>query len=338
MTMIVPDFWAEGLARAQAKGKPLTVRRFGWSTSSQQDAQRMADERAQAALARVLAGDHEPRRDRKVPYNGADGLPIREEVVSRHGDEVVTRNSYGALCLNTPRVLVADVDCPPASVPFGVALWIALWAVLMAVATLLWPSELDALVLLGMVVASLVIASLGCAVASRVRRRRQARSEQQGGGAKGVAREQVEAFAAAHPDWGLRMYETPAGLRLLATHRSFDPGELAVAQFFGAVQADTLYVAMCRNQHCFRARLTAKPWRMGIPHHMKPRPGVWPVAPESRFQRDAWLAEYDARAEGFAACRFEKALGSPIVAPEVAAVVALHDRQSRALRTELPLA
>ena len=32
------------------------------------------------------------------------------EIVSRHGETVITRNSYGALCLNTPNALFADVD------------------------------------------------------------------------------------------------------------------------------------------------------------------------------------------------------------------------------------
>jgi hypothetical protein len=37
-------------------------------------------------------------------------LPIGEEIVSRHGDAVITRNSYGALGLNTPDTVFADVD------------------------------------------------------------------------------------------------------------------------------------------------------------------------------------------------------------------------------------
>jgi len=36
-------------------------------------------------------------------------VPIREEIVSRHGDTIITRNSYGARCLNTPNALFADI-------------------------------------------------------------------------------------------------------------------------------------------------------------------------------------------------------------------------------------
>jgi hypothetical protein len=73
-------------------------------------AQVNADERAQEALQRLLSGEKLPRREPKVPYNGGEGVPIREEIVSRHGETIITRNSYGARCLNTPNVLVADVD------------------------------------------------------------------------------------------------------------------------------------------------------------------------------------------------------------------------------------
>ena len=335
MTMIVPDFWAEGRAESLLKGRQVTVRRFGWSDTNQRDAQRMADERADAALARVLAGEPEPRRDRKVPYNGAQGVPIREEVVSRHGDEVVTRNSYGALCLNTPRRLIADVDLEEARLrSWG---WLYLVLVLLVVgggqaAFARWvPSAVGGAIGLAL---ALVLVTL----IHQARRWAQRRQEARAGGRARVAEQRAEAFVAAHPDWGLRVYHTPAGLRLMATHRPFAPGEAAVAEFFDAVQADRQYVAMCRNQHCFRARLTAKPWRIGIPDHLKPRPGVWPVPLERQAQRTAWLAEYDARANGFAACRFERALGNPTVASDLADVVALHDTASRALRTDLPLA
>jgi hypothetical protein len=87
---------------------------------------------------------------------------------------------------------------------------------------------------------------------------------------------------------------------------------------------------MCLNQHCFRARVSPKPWRIGIDRHMKPRPGVWPVRPERLPERQAWIADYEAAAEGFAACEFVEAVGSGIVHPDVARVVKLHDELSGA--------
>ena len=335
MSMLVPDFWAEGRAQSRAGQRQVTVRRFGWSMVGQDDAQRMADERAQAALTRVLAGERLERRDRKVPYNGADGVPIREQVVSRHGDEVITRNSYGALCLNTPRVLIADVDNVKVRLRGAGALWWSLVALSIAAGVALLP--VHGMGWVALIASALVLATAVAAVIHGIRQGRQRRREL-AGDAQSPARQRVQAFADPHPDWGLRVYRTPAGLRLIVTHRVFDPDEPAVAEFFAAVQADPLYVAMCRHQHCFRARLTGKPWRMGIEEHLKPRPGVWPVAPESVPARDAWLAAYDARARSFAACRFEAALGPSAQPLDVAVVVDLHDSLSQARRPELTLA
>jgi hypothetical protein len=48
-------------------------------------------------------------------WNG--GTPIREEVLERRDESVMTRNSYGAHCLNTENVAIADIDFPPQKKP-----------------------------------------------------------------------------------------------------------------------------------------------------------------------------------------------------------------------------
>jgi hypothetical protein len=84
----------------------------GWSNESQQSAETMASERLEAAKRRVRRAD--PERRGSYPYS--DGRPLQEEVVDRVpgvGSEplaVVTRNAYGALVLNTTRVLFIDLD------------------------------------------------------------------------------------------------------------------------------------------------------------------------------------------------------------------------------------
>ena len=108
--MIVPTYWAEARAQHLDRGQQVTILRFGWSDTSLAEAQAMADVRAEDAIARFLQGESLPRREHKVTYNGAEGLPIREEVLERHGNVVITRNIYGARCLNVPDVLFADVD------------------------------------------------------------------------------------------------------------------------------------------------------------------------------------------------------------------------------------
>lgn len=135
----------------------------------------------------------------------------------------------------------------------------------------------------------------------------------------------------------LMNHRTPAGLRVLATHRLFDPLEAEVAECFQALATDPVYVAMCRNQHCFRARVSAKPWRIGIGGRLKPRPGVWPIAPKRMPERRAWLERYDRVAAGFAACRYIESIGGGASAPAARAVQELHDELCQA-RSNLPIA
>jgi hypothetical protein len=108
--MQIPLYWAEGRAQSRSQGKQVTVRRFGWSNSNQSEAQQHADQRAQVALQAILTGEQINRREVKVAYNGFDGLPIREEILMRDQENIVTRNSYGAHCLNSPNIFFADVD------------------------------------------------------------------------------------------------------------------------------------------------------------------------------------------------------------------------------------
>ena len=108
--MIVPDHWAEARRQHRSAAQRFTVRRFGWSTTSPADAERMAEARADEALQGLIAGQALARREPKVAYNGATGTPIREEVLARHGEHVITRNAYGARCLNTAKVLFADIE------------------------------------------------------------------------------------------------------------------------------------------------------------------------------------------------------------------------------------
>ena len=126
--MLIPDYWAEASLKHKVAGKQIAVRRFGWSELSQEDAQRNADARAEDAFARIVAGEKLARRELKMSYNGAVGVPIREEVLSRHEGAVITRNIYGARCLNTPNVLFADIDFVvqqmPAAFKWGILVFI----------------------------------------------------------------------------------------------------------------------------------------------------------------------------------------------------------------------
>ncbi len=324
--MIVPQFWAEARLRDRVDGRQVTIRRFGWSDASLEEAQSHAQIRAREALDRFRAGETIVRREIKRAYNGSEGVPIREEIISRQGETVVTRNSYGALCLNTPNVLFADVDFEWG--PSG-CLIVTICGILMAAAVSAgW--QWDWKVALAAGVLSLLV---GYALAEGIERLRVAIV----GGPEEQARQRLARFLDRNPDWYVRLYRTPAGLRVLVLHQTFDPADPRVAEFFQALATDPIYVRMCLRQHCFRARVSPKPWRIGIPQHMKPRPGVWPVNPERLPERQAWIASYERAAEGYAACQFVAALGSGRVDPAAAEVQRLHDDLSRANRN-LPMA
>jgi len=316
--MIVPQYWAEGRIQYRSRERQVTVRRYGWSLISQAEAQAMADARAKAAHERVMAGETLPRFEPKVAYNGADGVPIREEVIARHGETVITRNAYGARCLNTPNVLFVDLDYakpfirvkPVVHFVIAITIWIAIgWF-------FQWSFPTMAIIL------GIVTAFTGLTYILRSRVGLAANEDD--------ARRLIERFLARHPDWHFRIYRTPAGLRLLAMHRTFDPREPAVAKCFRELGTDPIYARMCFNQNCFRARVSPKPWRIGIPAHMRPRPGVWPVSPERLPMRSEWVKDYEAKAEEFSACRFVESVGSGSEDSTARVVQRLHDDLCRA--------
>lgn len=329
--MNIPEYWAEVRIQTRKRGRQVTVRRWGWSSESAAAAREHAQQRADDALERILKGEGLPRREAKLAY-GDPGLPIREEVLARVDDLVITRNAYGAHCLNAPNVLFADIDYAP---PGTGCLWIALGGLGTAVAVLAGkpPALAYELVFVLVVVAlfaggtvAWLLFSATVANPQRVRTRERRRAEGR-----------IRAFAASHPDWLLRVYETPNGFRVLVAHRTFEPNESAVTELFDALSTDPLYRRLCDRQQCFRARLTAKPWRMGL-RPFRPRPGVWPVTdPEKLAARQAWVKEYERCRADYAACRYLHSLGEGTPDESVARVVRLHDERSGAL-TERPLA
>ena len=335
--MIVPQFWAEARVQQRsanststAKSKStstITVRRFGWSDANEAEAQAHAESRAQEALQRLVAGEKLPRREPKIGYNGAEGVPIREEIIERHGDAVITRNAYGARCLNTPNVFFADVDFNEST---PAVLIVSLVAALILIATAnAWIEQSWRALLFGVVVALVV-----CAPVARLLFRGQLALR---GGVERVAIARIERFVARNPHWNIRLYRTPAGLRVLATHALLKPDDAQTLACFAALRADPIYVRMCRNQKCFRARVSAKPWRIGIARHMRPRPGVWPVAAERMALRTDWISRYEQVAARYAACRFITEMGSGTTHPDAATVQAIHDELSRT-SSALPIA
>jgi hypothetical protein len=110
--MNVPRYWAKGRGRSVSIGRRArSISCWRWSHVSLADAQRRADERAEE-LARLFESGAVPDR-----YGYGESV-LREEIIQTLQDDsgmdvgMVTRNGYGALVLNTSKVMFIDVDFP----------------------------------------------------------------------------------------------------------------------------------------------------------------------------------------------------------------------------------
>lgn len=144
----------------------------------------------------------------------------------------------------------------------------------------------------------------------------------------------AETWCRSHEGWGWRVYRTLAGLRLLATHATFEPGDAATAEVFESFGADPLYRRLCQTQKSFRARLTPKSWRCGLR-----APDVrWPWDnPQSESRFNQWDQKYQGIVQRYATCKLVSTTGPRETHPDVTAIVRLHDEMTRA-DSGLPLA
>jgi len=332
--MFIPRYWSEASHREVIPPRrQVTIRRFGWSSASQEDADVHARQRLEEARAVLRAEGPDGlrefrRRERVIAYSGSDGLPIREEIIAEHEaeDVVLTRNSYGAVCLNTTRAMFVDVDRTVSRAGLfgcaGLLLGVVLGG---AVGAGLSEIHLFRGIVSGAVALGISGGFLGRAI-GRILHSRDLLGKDPVRWAICRAGEWCE----SRRDWLVAVYETPAGARLLPLHSTFDAGEESTFEFMDYLRADPLYVRMCRLQKCFRARVSPKPWRVGVPGHF-PAGGTWPVRdPKKLARREAWLREYDERVGDYASCRVIETVGRGRRDPRVEEIRRRHDELSRA--------
>ncbi|WP_105214229.1 hypothetical protein [Pseudoalteromonas sp. T1lg22] len=319
--MIVPKYWSESQAKTRANNRQYTIKRFGWSDLSEEDAKQHADQRLDDALKTLSEQGDVRRIDHKISYNGAEGIPIREEVVSKHQDVVISRNSYGALCLNTPDVMFADIDldsAPSTRLVTWVFIGLALAGAVVSVVTGSW------WVLFAALLASLMLSSpIAGFINNQLINRR--------GGLEQEAITRFQQVSADNPALHMRIYQTSMGFRILFMEQTYEPTSERSAALLKSLGSDRVYMQMCRNQRCFRARVSPKPWRVGI-ERLRPRPGVWPIKAERLKERQDWINAYERKANDYASCKFMMKLGSDITDPKTIHVMALHDDLCKANR------
>lgn len=135
----------------------------------------------------------------------------------------------------------------------------------------------------------------------------------------------VEQYQKQNPMYTIKVYETFAGLRFVVTNKVFENYSKSAKAIFTALGADPLYVKLCKAQSCFRARLTPKPWRIKLDR------------PPSRFPRQeqseindftSWVQNYEAASRAVSTVKLVAVFGNDFEHPDVARVLAVHDRYS----------
>lgn len=110
--MNIPKIWVKAAREVRGKRGPMQLAAWGWSANDRGEAQRLASEKLERMVRRVGQAEE---LSRDYAYGTR---PMREEIIQElqtRGSEIagiVTRNSYGALVLNTSQVMFVDIDLP----------------------------------------------------------------------------------------------------------------------------------------------------------------------------------------------------------------------------------
>lgn len=148
-----------------------------------------------------------------------------------------------------------------------------------------------------------------------------------------LAAEPVWEFGRRHPELGVRVYRTAAGLRVLVTGADAPPSSERARQLLTELGSDPLYVELCATHGSYRARLTPKPFRIGL----RALDVSWPCADEAAERRYLrWVDDYEAQVWDHATCRLISASG-PVPGPDEQRLVEVHDEATR-VGHRLPLA
>ncbi|MGA2070902.1 MAG: hypothetical protein ABSG97_06095 [Sedimentisphaerales bacterium] len=146
--------------------------------------------------------------------------------------------------------------------------------------------------------------------------------------------EKVKSWAASNPKRAFRLYRTTAGFRLLFTDTLYKPTSDEVRRLLEGLGSDSLYRRLTEKQGCFRARLTAKPWRVGS--RKPPNRYPWKDA-DAEIKYRKWQREYEAKCRAYGVCELVEVFGKGCADEKISTVVALHDKHT-CTKTAAPLA
>lgn len=149
-----------------------------------------------------------------------------------------------------------------------------------------------------------------------------------------AALENIRLWSKVYPQAALNVYRTAAGLRVAIVDRAIRANDPDVHGILKEMDSDPRYRLLCNAQQCFRARLSPKPWRMGV-EMLRERYPYENATAEATY-RD-WLSRYDAAASRYATCQFVERLGPQAIDSTLAPLIELHDAMT-GIANPLPLA
>ncbi|BBO36502.1 hypothetical protein [Lacipirellula parvula] len=142
-----------------------------------------------------------------------------------------------------------------------------------------------------------------------------------------AARERVQQWRLANRQYSTRLYETAAGLRLIIVDRMLSAESDESRKILRELGSDPLYQKLCQTQSCFRARLSPKPWRLGVAAPPKRFP-FFANGDEGGFRQ--WIETYEQASASAASCKLIDVSGPPRVDPALAPLLELHDAMTKA--------
>ncbi len=285
--MKIARYWVRDSATSSDRhGNTEQAVAWGWSESNEHEAR----QRARAAAKRIAdwltngKGDSGPGGEYAYLTR-----PAREEILQELGDNgqgpaaVITRNRYGAMVLNTRDLMFIDADIPKPP-----------------------PQPIG----------SALLSALG-----RVFGRGAATPPPPDPALEVL--ERIRVWSADNPGVALTVYRTAAGFRCMVTNQAIGARSELSESILEGLDSDPLYRRLCKSQECFRARLTPKPWRVGLPQPTHEFP-FEDAAREAEHR--GWVRDYDTASKGFATCARVETLGPAETEEVLAPLIELHDR------------
>lgn len=252
-------FWVYKEGEAILKTGRQKIRCLGGSNISLEDA-------ANEALKKIRMVE-ERIHGKKAVFDEYT-VEIQEELIQEIDTKnIITRNYYGALILNSESMMIMDIDYAPKT----------FWELF-------------------------------------------------GFSPRKTSKERIIAkldklLAGQYKDLAMRVYETPKGIRCIVNNREFKAASPETEKILKAFNNDWLYGILCRKQDCFRARLTAKPYRCKV-HKLKSR---FPRTSEADIEEyENWKKIYDEKSKNYSSCRFIKQINDEN--GQFKEIIKIHDR------------